>query len=228
MERTMEETARRSRAGLLFFLFMFGVTMGYFEAAVVAYLRELYYPEGFDFPLKIAKNHIMLVEVGREAASIVMLLAVALIAGRSFYERFSFFAIIFAVWDIFYYIWLKVLLGWPQGLFDWDILFLIPLPWIAPVLSPVIVSFCLIVGAAFILKRLWSGGVFTPNLREWALAVGGAFLILLSYIVDQDAAQGLTMPGPYRWELLAVGAAAGFYALARCLIRTRKGERPLE
>ncbi len=228
MERTIEETSEKSRTGLLFFLFLFGVVMAYFEAAVVVYLRQLYYPEGFRFPLKVIENHVLLVEIGREAASIVMLLAVALIAGRSFYERFAFFAIIFAVWDIFYYIWLKVLLGWPEGLFDWDILFLIPMPWIAPVLSPVIVSFCLIIGAAFILKRLWSGGVFAPNYREWAIAVGGAFLILLSYIIDQDAAQGLALPGSYRWSFLAVGVAAGFYALARCLIRTRKGEKPLE
>ena len=172
MERTIEETSQKSRAGLLFFLFLFGVVMAYFEAAVVVYLRQLYYPEGFRFPLKVMENHILLVEIGREAASIVMLLAVALIAGRSFYERFALFAIIFALWDIFYYIWLKVLLSWPEGLFDWDILFLIPMPWIAPVLSPVIVSFCLIIGAAFILKRLWSGGVFAPNYREWAIAVG--------------------------------------------------------
>jgi len=228
MELTIEETSQKSRAGLLFFLFLFGVAMAYFEAAIVVYLRQLYYPEGFDFPLKVMENHILLVEIGREAASIVMLLAVALIAGRSFYERFAFFAIIFALWDIFYYIWLKVLLGWPEGLLNWDILFLIPMPWIAPVLSPVIVSFCLIIGAALILKRLWSGGVFAPNFREWAIAVGGAFLILLSYTVDQDAARVLAMPKPYRWELLAVGVAAGFYALARCLIRTRKGEKPLE
>jgi len=228
MERTFEETSEKSRTGLLFYLFLFGVVMAYFEAAIVVYLRQLYYPEGFRFPLKVMENHILLVEIGREAASIVMLLAVALIAGRSFYERFAFFAIIFAVWDIFYYIWLKVLLGWPEGLFDWDILFLIPMPWIAPVLSPVIVSFCLIIGAAFILKRLWSGGVFAPNYREWSIAVGGAFLILLSYIVDQDAARGLALPGSYRWDLLAVGVAAGFYALARCLIRTRKGEKSLE
>jgi len=228
MERTGENASWKSRASLLFFLFLFGVAMACFEAAIVVYLRELYYPDGFDFPLKLIESHILLVEISREAASIVMLLAVALIAGKSFYERFSFFAIIFAVWDIFYYIWLKVFLGWPRGLLDWDVLFLIPLPWIGPVLSPVIVSFGLIIGAALILKRLWGGGVFSPNFREWAIAVGGAFLILLSYIVDQNAAQGITMPAPYRWELLVVGVAAAFYALARCLIRTGKGEKPLE
>ena len=157
-----------------------------------------------------------------------MLLAVALIAGRSFYEGFAFFSIIFAVWDIFYYFWLKVILGWPQGIFDWDILFLIPMPWIGPVLSPIIVSLCLIIGASLILKRIWSGGTFTPNFREWAIAVCGAFLILLSYVLDSDAAAGSTMPEPYPWMLLAAGAAAGFYALARSLIRTRNGGKTVE
>ena len=33
-------------------LLLYAVAMGYLEAAVVVYLRAIYYPEGFSFPLK--------------------------------------------------------------------------------------------------------------------------------------------------------------------------------
>ena len=214
-----------ARPGFVLFLILFGASMGYLEAAVVVYLREIIYPDGFSFPLRMIGGAILRVEIGRELATLGMLAALALIAGKSFYERFAFFSLTFATWDIFYYIWLKLLLGWPESLLTWDILFLIPLPWIAPVLSPIIVSLCLIAGAVLILRRLWNGGVFELNLREWLIASGGAFLIFLSYIADLDAGKGYTRPAPYRWELLAVGVAAGFYALSRCLNRTREGSR---
>ena len=212
-----------ARPGLLLFLVLFGAAMGFCEAAVVMYLREIIYPEGFAFPLRMIGGRILAVETGRELSTVVMLTALALLAGKSFYERFAFFSLAFATWDIFYYIWLKLLLGWPESLLTWDILFLIPLPWIAPVLSPIIVSLCLIAGAVLILRRLWSGGVFELNLREWLIASGGAFLVFLSYIADLDAGKGFSRPAPYRWELLAVGVAAGYYALSRCLFRTREG-----
>jgi len=228
MEPTVGEPACKARGSLLVYLAVFAVAMAYFEAAVVVYLRELHYPEGFSFPLKMIERPDLLVEIGREASTILMLLAVAAIAGKGFYERFAFFLIIFALWDIFYYVWLKVLLGWPAGLLTWDILFLIPVAWIAPVLSPILVSFCLIIGALLILRRLWTGGRFAPNLREWGIATGGAVLILISYVRDMNAGLGLSMPQPYRWELLVVGLAAGFYALGRSLIRTRDKDVAME
>jgi len=218
-----EGSAQGSRWIHLILLFFFAVAMAYLEAAVVVYLRKIYYTQGFSFPLQMIDKKMLVVEIGRELATIVMLLTVSLIAGRSFYERFAMLSIAFAVWDIFYYVWLKVLLGWPESLFTWDILFLIPLPWVGPVLSPVAVSLSLILGAALILNRLWFGGVFAPDIREWLIASGGAFLIMLSYILDFQAGVGGAIPRPYRWDLLLVGLAAGFYALARTLARTKEG-----
>ncbi|HUU27060.1 MAG TPA: hypothetical protein VM123_04540 [archaeon] len=221
---SLEDSPPGARWSVLVYLLLFAVSMAYFEAAVVVYLRELFYPEGFAFPLRIIGRGDIIVEIGRELSTIVMLVVVARLAGRFFYERLALFLIIFGVWDIFFYGWLKFILGWPAGLLTWDILFLVPLPWIGPVLSPVVVSLCMIVGAGLVLKRVWSGGVFAPNFREWAIAVGGAFLILLSYVVDLDAGRGFALPGPYRWDMLIVGLAAGFYAVIRSLTRTRKKE----
>jgi hypothetical protein len=200
---------------------LFAATMGYLESAVVVYLRGLYYPEGFAFPLRMMERSVLLVELGREAATVLMLVALAVLAGRRFAERLAYFMLAFAVWDIFYYIWLRLLLGWPQSWLTWDILFLIPLPWIGPVLSPVIVSLSMLAGAGLILHRLRCGGQFTPRPREWFFALSGAGLIILSYVIDTDAGMRGSLPAPYRWELLAGGLCAGFYALLRCLRRTR-------
>lgn len=199
---------------------LFAVAMAFMEGAIVVYLRELYYPDGFSFPLKLVPPSILFIEIGREVSTLVMLVAASWFAGRRLAERFAMFCFAFALWDIFYYVWLKVFLGWPESLLSWDVLFLIPVPWVGPVLSPLLVSVALLAGSIVIFKRLNLGGEFRPNWREWAIAVGGAWLILLSYTVDLDASFGGSMPDPYRWELLIVGIASGFYALMRSMQRT--------
>src|SRR5262245_6234060 len=91
----------------------FSVAMGYLEAAVVIYLRRLYYPHGFDFPLVPITPDIGLIEFLREAATIIMLLGIAVIGGRNLAQRFALFIYSFAVWDIFYYVFLKIFDHWP-------------------------------------------------------------------------------------------------------------------
>jgi len=106
----------------------FAVAMAYVEAAVVAYLRLLFYPDGFlveTATLDAVPRQVLLTEAGREAATIVMLLAVAfLTARRNWWERLAYFIWAFAVWDIFYYVWLFVLIRWPSNLMTLDVLFL--------------------------------------------------------------------------------------------------------
>ena len=125
---------------------IFAIAMGFLEAAVVIYLRELFYPNGFDFPLRGFLNPSILgVEWIREFATVVMLAAIAVLAGKKFYERFAYFLYAFAIWDIFYYISLKATLDWPSSFLTWDLLFLIPWPWIGPVLTPVLWSILFII-----------------------------------------------------------------------------------
>src|SRR5690606_3193495 len=97
------------------------------------------------FPLEVfgvtpEARRLLLTEIGREAATLVLILTAAWLFGRSRQERVAYFLVIFAVWDVFYYVWLKVLLNWPASIMDWDILFLIPAVWASPVLYPVLVS----------------------------------------------------------------------------------------
>jgi len=144
--------SRKDALIALAWLAAFAIAMAYVEAAVVAYLRLLYYPDGFSIEgaasLLCVPPAVLAIEIGREAATIVMLAAVAFLsAGKNWWERLAHFMWAFALWDIFYYIWLYVLLRWPSSLMTVDVLFLIPRPWIAPVFVPVLASL-LMIGAA--------------------------------------------------------------------------------
>ena len=92
---------------------------------MVIYLRELYYPVGFKFPVTPIARHVAITELFRELATMVMLLAPAAMLTMKRMERFAWFCYCFGVWDIFYYVFLKAVLDWPASLFDWDILFLV-------------------------------------------------------------------------------------------------------
>ena len=126
-------------------VFLYAAAMAWVEAAAVLYLRTLidrvqpYQPN----PLPVAGS-MALIEVVREAATLLMLLTVGFLAGRAWRSRLGYAAIAFGVWDILYYVFLKTICGWPHSLLDWDILFLIPLPWWGPVLAPVLISLLLI------------------------------------------------------------------------------------
>lgn len=162
----------------------FSVAMGYMEGAVVVYLREIFYPGGFDFPLQPITPHIAVTEILREAATLVMLITIAWLTGRTRTERFGFFIYCFAVWDITYYIVLYLLLGWPDSIFTWDILFLIPVTWVGPVIGPVLNSLSMI-ALAMVISYFTTGNRKTRiSLTEWLLLVAGSLFVIVSYTED--------------------------------------------
>jgi hypothetical protein len=182
------------------FVALFAVTMAYFEAAVVVYLRAIAYPEGFAFPLAGIDPFIAATEVGREAASLLMILAVAFLAGRGRAQRLAVFLIVFGIWDIFYYLFLKLLLGWPASLLTWDVLFLIPVVWAAPVIAPAAAAALMILLGLAILRgdrrmlRASTEAVlpeeairrhgFRLARREVLLLAGAGLLLFASFIGD--------------------------------------------
>lgn len=167
-------------------LAVFSIAMAFLEAVVVIYLRELYYPEGFAFPLKFLSPEFMAIEYAREIATLVMLFAVAAIAARNFTGKFIALLICFGLWDLFYYLWLKVLLDWPPSLFTWDILFLIPVVWIGPVLAPVLSAITMLLLAGLLIYFQDQNGTANLILREWALLLSGAFLVFCTFIWDSS------------------------------------------
>ena len=56
----------------------------------------------------------ILIEYGREFSTIVMLVVIGYLSGKTRIERFFYFIFCFGIWDIFYYVWLKVFLNWPR------------------------------------------------------------------------------------------------------------------
>ena len=163
---------------------IYAIAMAMVEAAVVVYMRALYYPEGFLFPLNMIEGRIALTEVFREAATVVMLITVALLAARKGIERFAWFIYAFAIWDIFYYVFLYLLLGWPESLLTWDILFLIPVTWTGPVVAPVINSLTMILLTIVILRNSSQDKTFRVKFRDWILLIAGSLVTIFAYTED--------------------------------------------
>jgi hypothetical protein len=191
---------------------LFAVAFAFVESSVVVYLRAIYYPDGFTFPLRLIADEHLVVELLREFSTVIMLVAIGLVAGRRGWERFAYFMIAFGIWDIFYYVWLKALLDWPSSFAEWDVLFLIPLVWIGPVLAPVLISLMMIVCGLLILQRLEAGRTFRPGFRSWALSIIATVLLLYSFMGDTGATLEGKDPQAYGYGLLAVGLV--LYGLA--------------
>jgi hypothetical protein len=186
-------------------IILFSVAMAYLESAIVVYLRELYYPDGFSFPLKLIPGKILMIELGRELATIVMLFSVAMIAGNLLIERISYFLFAFGVWDIFYYLWLKIFINWPESLLTDDLLFLIPVPWISPVLAPVIVSVVFITFSVLALKNADAGRKVKLNFLSLILIASGVLLILISFMWDYENRLNSLSPVEFMWGVFIVG-----------------------
>ena len=186
---------------------VYALAMGYVEAAAVIYLRQLFTTFGALSSLQTMGR----IEAGREAATMVMLATIALLADRRWRRWLAYFALAFGVWDIAYYLFYHLLVGWPSGLGSWDELFLLPVPWFGPVWAPMVVSLVLI---AFGLRVLAS----LPPLRSWQwAALGlGAVLAYLSFTVQFHPGRGLTGAGTspdFLWPPFVLGAAVALVAL---------------
>jgi len=187
----------------LIWVSIYAIAMGFLEAAVVVYLRKLYYPLGFNFPLKgFIDPAILSVEWVREFATIVMLISIGCLAGKKIYEKFAYFIYAFAIWDIFYYIFLKLTLDWPSSLLTWDLLFMIPWPWIGPVIAPIICSIIMIFMAVLIINFYDKGRKVNISWREWTLFIVGMVLTLYTWLID------------YGRLILQGGFAKDFFTLA--------------
>ncbi len=162
----------------------FAIAMGFLEAAVVVYMREILYPGGFSFPLSPVPVNLAVTEISREVATLIMLVSIGILAGRKFSTGFAWFIYSFAIWDIFYYVFLKAILGWPESLLTWDVLFLIPTTWTGPVLTPVLISLTMILFAMVILYRDERGLESRIPGKIWTGLIAGSLLIIISWILD--------------------------------------------
>jgi hypothetical protein len=206
-----------------------GIAFGYIEAAVVVYLREIFHPYGFSFPLAAhfladKSRDLLLTEVGREAATIVLIFAAAILSGQNRRQQLAYFLIIFAVWDIFYYVWLKILIGWPASVQDWDILFLIPLAWAGPVLAPMLVSAVMLVFAGIILYRDSKDNPVKAGIGDWFGFCAAGAVVVISFCIPGPHISQPDYASYFSWPLFVVGLLGAVVTFARCLSRKTPGK----
>jgi hypothetical protein len=190
----------------------FAIAMAWVEAAVVYYLRTLvnriepYQPN----PLPIATG-LGEAELVRELATLVMLVTVGWLAGTTVRSRVGYSLIAFGVWDIFYYVFLKVMTGWPSSVADWDILFLIPLPWWGPVWAPAAIALLMIFWGTAVTQFERPAAPRGSNGKAIGFAALGVVLALYVFMTDaiRVADQGtdalrIVLPVWFNWPLFTV------------------------
>jgi hypothetical protein len=222
---------------------IFAIAFAWVESAVVVYLRDIFYGGDFHFPLVIGweggkrnPSPLIWIEFGREVATLVMLFSVGWAAGRNLTDKFAFFIIAFGVWDIFYYIWLDVMIKWPQSLMTWDLLFFVPLPWVGPVITPVLIALAM-VGIGSLLVYYSAQKIFFP--WRWYDGVIESVLCLLMIIAFcWDWRNIMQIPGypdyrgipnPFAWWLyLPAYSSAVTYFVIRVVIMRRARNSAIE
>jgi hypothetical protein len=157
-------------------------------------------------------------ELVREVATLTMLGAVGWIAGTTWRGRIGYALTAFGVWDIFYYVFLRLLTGWPKSLLDWDVLFLLPLPWWGPVLAPILISVLMIIGGVLAVQVEGRSQVVWP--APWSIIAGSTGILLALYAFLRDAL--LTVKGGEKAlrEMLPVSFAWPLFAVALVLMAT--------
>ena len=192
-------------------LLIFAIAFGWIEGCVVVYLREVYLKDAATgaSSLHVPITAVALplwtvrVELVRETCTMLVLASVGWLASPRMAGRWGAFLIGFGIWDLMYYATLRLVLGWPEGLSTWDILFLIPVPWVAPVWAPVVVA------SAFVALGSWL--FFTPDRRRhWravdaVVIVVGAAIIVASFLVETRAAVEHYVPDRYAWWIFWPG-----------------------
>ena len=205
---------------------LYSIAMGYVEAAVVIYLREMLFANPMQlFPLRTLDPRLAMVEIIREAMTIVMLAMVAILAGKNKFDRSMYFIYAFAMWDIFYYVFLRVAVGWPPSFTTFDVLFLIPVMWVGPVIAPLLIAALL----AFASVALVAIHRRVPDIRIGGLNVAifviGCAVVLYSFtagvfhILYVSGPKGLESytPKTFDWLLFFIGYLTMCAAVFRTL-----------
>src|SRR6266540_5596426 len=217
-----------------FIVVAFAVAMAWVEAASVYYLRTMVgridpYQEN---PLPI-RGVLGQVELVREVATLVMLLTIGMLAGRTWHKRLGYTAIAFGVWDVLYYVFLRMICDWPKSLFDWDILFLLPLPWWGPVVAPVCIALLMIVwGTLVSLGPVCNAPPVSS--AAWRLSALGIAIALYVFMADSvrvvhhgaDVMRSV-LPTTFNWSMFAVAFGLMSAPVAQAVQTTRSHRRNL-
>lgn len=199
---------------------IFALAMAYLESAVVVYLRHLYGITDYTLGIPYFNDDIAIIEIGREIATLAMIMAVGWAVGKSFQDRLGYAFLVFGIWDIFYYFWLWVFVKWPSSLFETDLLFLIPLPWWGPVIAPILIASLMVIGGVYAVYYQEKGTKIRFFMLEWALFISGIVLLLYTFMEDAVAILPANVetlsqlrPSSFNWGIYILG----FLFLSSCL-----------
>jgi hypothetical protein len=159
------------------------------------------------------------IECSREVATLVVLAAAAHLAAATRVTRIAAFLVAFGSWDLVYYAALRLWLGWPARLDNWDLLFLVPVPWFGPVYAPLLVSIVIVAAGLLALRHEHRHGPFRVARLHVAAATLGAMLILASFIAPAHG--GMQPPARYPVEWFGAGLGLGVSAFLHAWHRNR-------
>jgi hypothetical protein len=194
---------------------LFAAAMAWLESAIVFYGRllvdrlEPYQPNPLPFMAELGPT-----ELVREAATLVMLWAVGWFAGETRRARWAFACLAFGVWDVLYYVFLRIICGWPRTLLDWDVLFLIPLPWWGPVIAPMLIAALMIAWGTLVALNDTAARPLRSRWPVWAMAAAGAVLAPAVFMADtmrvaDGGVEALcnVLPAKFNWPVFGVALA---------------------
>lgn len=163
---------------------IFACAMAYVESAAVVYLRRVLGVTDLIRDVAPFDPLIAGIEVGRELATLIMIAALGWAVGRSTQARWAIAWFTFGLWDIFYYVWLRVFISWPGSLLDPDVLFLVPLPWWGPVLTPILIALLAVVGGIWAVRLDDAGLTIRPGPVRWVAFFAGNIIVLYAFMAD--------------------------------------------
>jgi hypothetical protein len=231
------EMANQERRARYVALWVLALVFGWIEASVIVYLREVSIREvalhtpsdltNLQITLASLPSRLVALEMAREACTLVLLAAVGWLAGRRPADRIGAFFTAFGIWDLTYYAVLRLVSGWPDSISTWDILFLIPSPWVAPVWAPVTVATLLVAGGSYL---FWTA----DHARRYRWTDLGVLLIsvcltVAAFLVESRTVVDHQVPKQFPiwlfWSGVALGSA-WFVRVERRAVLTSGRERP--
>ena len=224
----------RMRQSAYVSLWILALAFGWIEASVVVYLREIYLREAslqgaasytsFQLSLVSLPGHLVAVEMVREACTLLVLGATAWLTGRRYADRVGAFLLTFGIWDLTYYLDLRLVLGWPDSLSTWDILFLIPLPWVAPVWAPATIAVVFVVTGSYLFWTSERQRVYRP--ADLAILAASVVLTIAAFLTEWRAVADHRVPEQFPVWLYWAGVVVGTAWFVRVERRAAKRRAP--
>ncbi len=206
-------------------LVLVAVTIGIVEASLVTVYRLWLDPRAELFPLLALPSAVSGLERAREAATLILLVSAAVLSAKLPSARFAAFLFLFGLWDLVYYATLRLTLDWPARLGDWDLLFLLPVPWLAPVYAPVSIALTMLGVGIMTLRLTEKNADFAVHWTHALAGVLGGLLCIWSFVENEGARALRSLPSRYACEWLVLGLALGVAGYADAYARNRRRVR---